>query len=637
MKKFVSILISVTILVGMFTSLSVFAFNDIDNPYIHIYYEEIGYWRDKGVVEGDGAGNFEPLRAPTRAELVKTTVLASGITEIEGAPEPNYSDVEEDDWFYPYVRIAYQNGLIEDSESGLFEPDREIRDFREADDMCMRAFLKPSQARYDDGMTRNGLIHVLTQFENETRTLIRVDGSIDESQPRRSLYKTVSEAIAAAPTAESEAYGAVIYIAPGTYRERVLIDKPYIEMEKDPEYVYTTDEVKLTYYYGASRNYKSYDALTPEMEYPSEDEFADPEEYAAAVEEYESAKTLLDGKPYVKSDGYISGVGTQNSASVTVTEAARGFRAKNITFENSYNVYMTEEEKSDIYEPESEDDVALSENLDEKNRNVAWYESAAARRVDAAVGENKSAQTQAVALRCSADRSYFEDCSFIGRQDTLYIKDKARCYFLDCYVEGTVDFIFGDANAVFNHCEIRSRAYPNGGYITAGSHSENQSRGYLFYCCKLTGDEELSLLDNASKVKLGRPWRENALVVYYKCYMGDHIATGEDRFADMSGNSRENARFMEMSSRDLDGNYLGAEVYASYEYTEDCRYRFINVDEYVSAGYDKLNDRMAEPDNWTPLATLFEVTLFEYYDDGEIVDGVPVWYDGNNMYHIPEI
>ena len=104
MKKIISILISITILVGMFTSLSVFAFNDIDNPYIHIYYEEIEYWRDKGVVEGDGAGNFEPLRAPTRAELVKTTVLASGITEIEGAPEPNYSDVEEDDWFYPYVR-----------------------------------------------------------------------------------------------------------------------------------------------------------------------------------------------------------------------------------------------------------------------------------------------------------------------------------------------------------------------------------------------------------------------------------------------------------------------------------------------------------------------------------------------------
>lgn len=119
--------------------------------------------------------------------------------------------------------------------------------------------------------------------------------------------------------------------------------------------------------------------------------------------------------------------------------------------------------------------------------------------------------------------------------------------------------------------------------------------------------------------------------------MGDHIATGEDRFADMSGNSKENARFMEMSSRDLDGNYFGAEVYASYEYTEDCRYRFINADEYVSAGYDKVNDRMAEPDNWTPLETLFEVTLFEYYDDGEIVDGVPVWYDGGNMYHIPEM
>ena len=71
MKKIISILISITILVGMFTSLSVFAFNDIDNPYIHIYYEEIEYWRDKGVVEGDGAGNFEPLRAPP-SRIIRT-------------------------------------------------------------------------------------------------------------------------------------------------------------------------------------------------------------------------------------------------------------------------------------------------------------------------------------------------------------------------------------------------------------------------------------------------------------------------------------------------------------------------------------------------------------------------------------
>ena len=100
-------------------------------------------------------------------------------------------------------------------------------------------------------------------------------------------------------------------------------------------------------------------------------------------------------------------------------------------------------------------DVLLKENLDTKKRNEAWYQSAKARKADVTVSESKDAQTQAVAVRCSADRSFFNNCRFIGRQDTLYIKDKARCYFLLSYIEGTVDFIFGDANAVFNHCNIR--------------------------------------------------------------------------------------------------------------------------------------------------------------------------------------
>ena len=611
--------------VMLLSAMPVLAFNDLDDSYPGVV-EMVEYWAERGVIEGDGNGNFEPMRLATYAEFIKMLVLATGKTEIPGAPEPNFSDVSESDWFYPYVRIAYQNRIIFDNEDGTFEPNKPIN-YISADTLCSRAYRKPMIESIPILLQRSDALKMLSDFEQVQETMIRVDGKIESSIPEIGVYKTVNEALEAAPVVSDEEHRVTLAIAPGTYRERIVIDKPYITLTDDGE-----REVVLTYYYGASRNYKSYDGLTPDMDYPERDDFDSEEEYAAKVKEYESQKTLLDGKPYVKTDGNIASVGTQNSASVTITENAHDFKAEFITFENSYNLYRTEEEVGDLYEPKSETDINLSENLDEKNRNEAWYKSAAARQKDVTVTENKDAQTQAVALRCSADRSLFIGCEFKGRQDTLYIKDKARCYFINSYVEGTVDFIFGDANAVFNHCEIHSAAYPNGGYITAGSHSANQSRGYLFYCCKLTGDEQLSALDNETKVKLGRPWKPDALVTYYKCYMGDHIATGEDRFTDMSGNSRENARFMEMSSRDLNGNYSGDDVYASYEYAEDCRYKYLRARSYLSAPYDKERDTMGEPDDWRPAGGL----LFEYFDDGEIVDDVPVWYDDANEYFIPE-
>lgn len=55
---------------------------------------------------------------------------------------------------------------------------------------------------------------------------------------------------------------------------------------------------------------------------------------------------------------------------------------------------------------------------------------------------------QAVALRISGDNAAFWGCRFLGAQDTLY-DDQGRHYFKDCYIEGSVDFIFGDALSMY--------------------------------------------------------------------------------------------------------------------------------------------------------------------------------------------
>lgn len=125
---------------------------------------------------------------------------------------------------------------------------------------------------------------------------------------------------------------------------------------------------------------------------------------------------------------------------------------------------------------------------------------------------------QAVAILTTGDRIAFENCKFLGFQDTLYTKgaqdalDKtkiSRNYFKNCYIEGTTDYIFGAGTAVFENCTIYSKK--NASYVTAASTPQGKEFGYVFINCNLTGDA------SANSVYLGRPWRPFAKTVYISC------------------------------------------------------------------------------------------------------------------------
>ena len=55
---------------------------------------------------------------------------------------------------------------------------------------------------------------------------------------------------------------------------------------------------------------------------------------------------------------------------------------------------------------------------------------------------------QAVAIRLSGDQAAFWGCGFFGAQDTLF-DDDGRHYFKDCFIQGSMDFIFGNARSLF--------------------------------------------------------------------------------------------------------------------------------------------------------------------------------------------
>ncbi|MDE1177748.1 MAG: pectinesterase family protein [Edaphobacter sp.] len=123
--------------------------------------------------------------------------------------------------------------------------------------------------------------------------------------------------------------------------------------------------------------------------------------------------------------------------------------------------------------------------------------------------ENSAGNTgQAVAIVVRADRAIFKHCRFLGHQDTLFA-DYGRQYYLDSYIEGTVDFIFGNATAVFDQTEIHELSP---GYLTAQSRtSAEQTTGYVILSSRVTADAA-GLADK--HFFLGRPWRPYSRVIY---------------------------------------------------------------------------------------------------------------------------
>ncbi|OON69656.1 pectinesterase family protein [Hymenobacter sp. CRA2] len=131
--------------------------------------------------------------------------------------------------------------------------------------------------------------------------------------------------------------------------------------------------------------------------------------------------------------------------------------------------------------------------------------------------ENSSGPVgQAVAMWVAGDKARFKNCRFLGFQDTLYTYGYgSRQYYQDCYIEGTVDFIFGSSTAWFENCTLFGK---RGGFFTAASTPDSTRFGYVFRNCRVGGDAP------AGSFRLGRPWRPYAKTVFLQCELGPQVA-----------------------------------------------------------------------------------------------------------------
>ncbi|KAB2072362.1 putative pectinesterase 53 -like protein [Gossypium arboreum] len=120
---------------------------------------------------------------------------------------------------------------------------------------------------------------------------------------------------------------------------------------------------------------------------------------------------------------------------------------------------------------------------------------------------------QAVAFRISADTATFVGCRFLGAQDTLY-DHFGRHYYKDCYIEGSVDFIFGNALSLFEGCHVHAIARLTGAVTAQNRGSILDDTGFSFVKCKVTGSGALYL---------GRAWGPFSRVVFAYTYMDNII------------------------------------------------------------------------------------------------------------------
>jgi len=197
-------------------------------------------------------------------------------------------------------------------------------------------------------------------------------------------------------------------------------------------------------------------------------------------------------------------IGTSGSAIAWVR--GHGFQAKNITFQNTYN----------------------KDQVDTKAECPNTVCGTTAGTAPVVV-----VQHQAVALMVEgADKVQFENVRVLGFQDTLFLKSNviahtARSFFHRSYVEGNVDFIFGDTTAYFYRSEIKSLGDRSTSYVTAPNTNLRTPFGFVFNGVNFTHDGSANAL--AGKFYLGRQWFHTQKctpyatinVASYRCTLAD--------------------------------------------------------------------------------------------------------------------
>jgi len=264
-----------------------------------------------------------------------------------------------------------------------------------------------------------------------------------------------------------------------------------------------------------------------------------------AISEFPTIQMAMDHHPF-------AGVGKDGRPGRVFIEIAPGvYHERVIDTQNHTNITLLGMGKTPA-------DVVITNSLNAKQAGGTYFTQTVeingeGFEADNITFENTAGNTgQAVAVAVRADRVIFKHCRFLGHQDTLFA-DYGRQYYVDSYIEGGVDFIFGNATAVFDRTEIHANAP---GYLTAQSRtSPDQTTGYVIIHSRVTSGIEHTTPELAAKevTSLGRPWRPYSRVVYINTELSaDVIAQGWHEWSKDAGKTQ--AYYAEFNSTGAGAN-----------------------------------------------------------------------------------
>lgn len=292
------------------------------------------------------------------------------------------------------------------------------------------------------------------------------------------------------------------------YREQLVIDTPNITIKGNG--------ATITWYYGVGFEYYSAKKVGNSAYYDE----------AYAVDKY--YKQQISQNP-----GHWG-------ATVNLLSGATGFAAENLTFENSLNRYLTEEELADGADANADKGVLprTTANLDVRT---------------------KAAKERACVLYIQADNTEYKDCNLLSRQDTLYTGDGTESsYFKNCFIEGNVDYICGDGDAVFDECTLSMYGYSDAastaGYIVANK--AKAANGYLFNNCKIKYATDNGLKKTTANI-LARAW-DKGTVYWLNTEVEDASIIAAAAYANMNAYAWE-ANYNEYNTHTPDGTNLDSQ------------------------------------------------------------------------------
>ncbi|KAL7754504.1 hypothetical protein RI367_000489 [Sorochytrium milnesiophthora] len=131
------------------------------------------------------------------------------------------------------------------------------------------------------------------------------------------------------------------------------------------------------------------------------------------------------------------------------------------------------------------------------------------------VANTRGQGDQALAVSAQQPRTAFYGVQLSGFQDTLYANGNGAQVYARSRIVGAVDFIFGRASAWFTDVQLEVTA---SGFVTAsGRDSPTDKSWIVFDRCSVAAAPSAPA---GTSAMLGRPWRDDARVVFQNTYLG---------------------------------------------------------------------------------------------------------------------